>query len=137
MKQIKFRLLSLMIPVLLLTGAKGYSGSFATQMQKQELIQMDVMENDGRYILWRSTDYYKVSEPISFKCRNGKITHVFISFDHGGTYRDETKRFYVKAGDENALQLNRENFPKGDLCIKFRTRSGLITRESRDYRIRI
>ena len=96
-----------------------------------------IMENDGRYILWRSTDYYKVSEPISFKCRNGKITHVYISFDHGGTYRDETKRFYVKAGDENALQLNRENFPKGDLCIKFRTRSGLITRESRDYRIRI
>ena len=137
MNKIKFLMLSLIISALLLTGAKGTTGSSDEGVSQKDIMQIDVLENDGRYILWRSTDYYTVKDPIRFKCRNGKITHVFISFDDGRTYRDETKRFYVKTEDGNAFQMNRENFPKGELCMKFRTRSGQITQESRDYRIRI
>ncbi len=106
---------------------------------------IDVIEEDGRCVTWKEHDRYQIGESLRFRCREGTITEILISYDDGMTYRDETGRFPADPAGRTEIVIKREQFEnellkrehpgREQISFKFMTEEKNGCHESRDYRI--
>lgn len=102
-------------------------------VSKNDTAYIDVRENDGRYVIWRENDYYRTDGDLVFTCRDGIFTKVFVSYDGGRSYRDETGN-YIR-DQQDSITVSEEKSGNAAVCLRFRTRTDQSEKNSRDYRI--
>lgn len=108
-----------------------------SQPEREHDAQIDVLETDKRYVIWRESDHYLMNDSLCFRCRSGTFLEVLISFDDGKTYENRTGRFLTDETNKREVIIKKEMLLSEQVCLKFMTEQKNTCHESREYRIRI